>query len=178
MNNQITELYSAAEIAARIETLASDIAEAYAEREVTVLGVLEDGFIFLADLLRALKIPVHTAFLRFDHRSLGGVQDLTFSTQTDLSGRSVLLVEGIMDTGVTQAYVTEQLRAHGASDVRICVLIDKPDGRRVPLEPHWRAFETHDNYVFGYGLGFNERWRELPFLATFARTETDGEPQA
>ena len=171
MENRIKELYSVAEIAARIETLASDIGHAYAGRDVTLLGVLENSFMFLADLLRQLKIPVHTAFLRFDHRSLGTVQDLSFSTQIDISGRSILLVEGVMDTGITQTYLTEQLRAHGASEVRLCVLLDKPKKRHVTLEPDWRAFEAHDDYVFGFGLGFHERWRELPFLATFAHDQ-------
>jgi hypoxanthine phosphoribosyltransferase len=178
MQNRIKELYSAAEIAARIESLAAEIAKEYGEREITVLGVLEDSFVFLADLLRQLKIPVYTAFLRYDHRSLGGLQDLTFSTQIDLTNRTILLVEGVMDTGVTQAYITEQLRSQGASDVRLCVLVNKPDKRRVSLEPDWYAFESHDEYVFGFGLAFNERWRELRFLATFDRDEKAGENQS
>lgn len=171
MADKILEVYSAAAIAERIHALAAEISNAYGEREVAVLGVLEDGFVFLADLLRALRCPVRTAFLRYQHHSLAGVQDLSYSTTMDLTGRDVLLVEGVLDTGVTQEYLMKQLEARGAGSVRLCVLIDRMERRRVGLEADWRAFETTESYLFGYGLGFQERWRELPYLATFARSE-------
>jgi len=167
MAEEIIEVYSAAEIADRVKQLASEICEAYEGRDLTVLGVQDDSFVFLADLLRSIDVPSRTAFLRYDHQSLGGLQDISFSTQVDLSKRDLLLVEGVLDTGVTQEYLIKQLGAHGASDVQLCVLVDKPDRRRVQLKPDWRAFETHENYVFGYGLGFQDRWRGLPYLATF-----------
>ncbi|HEY6189624.1 MAG TPA: phosphoribosyltransferase family protein [Pyrinomonadaceae bacterium] len=165
---EIKEVYSAAQIADRVQTLAREIGQASEGRELTVLGVLDDGFVFLADLLRALKVPARTAFLRYDHQSLGGIQDISFSTRMDLSGRDVVLVEGVLETGVTQEYLIKQLVSHGARSVRLCVLVDKPDRRRLDLRPDWCAFETHESYVFGYGLGFQEHYRELPFLATFA----------
>lgn len=165
---EILEVYSAAEIEERVRTLGDEISRAYHERELTVLGVLEDGFVFLADLMRAMTLSPHTAFLRYDQHSMGGFQDLSFSTRVDVSGRNLLLVEGVLDTGVPQEYLIKQLGAHGARSVALCVLIDKPERRRVAVEPDWRAFETRENYVFGYGLAFNERWRELPYLATFA----------
>lgn len=168
MAENIKEVYSAAAIAAGVEKLAAEITEAYKGRELAVLGVLEDGFVFLADLLRAIKVPVRTAFLRFRHNSFAGVQDLTFSTEMDLNGRDVLLVEGVLDTGVTQEYLIKQLESRGAASVKLCVLLDKPDNRRVGLKPDWRLFEAPDGYHFGYGLGFQERWRELPYIATLA----------
>lgn len=173
MAEEIVEVYSAAAIAERVGTLAAEIASAYQGRELTILGALEDGFVFLADLLRRLNVSPRTVFLRYDHQSLGGLQDISFSTQTDLTRRHVLLVEGVLDTGVTQEYLLKQLGALGAASVKLCVLIDKPDRRRVPLEPDYRGFETHEPYVFGYGLGFQERYRELPFLATFGRAVAD-----
>jgi hypoxanthine phosphoribosyltransferase len=165
---EIREVYSAAQINERVQSIAREIAQTCEGRELAVLGVLDDSFVFLADLLRALKTPARTAFLRYDHQSLGGVQDISFSTRMDLAGRDVVLVEGVLDTGVTQEYLMKHLGAHGAKSVRLCVLVDKPDRRRLDLQPDWRAFETHESYVFGYGLGFQERFRELPFLATFA----------
>jgi hypoxanthine phosphoribosyltransferase len=173
MADEIVEVKSAADIAARVKELAGEIGQAYEGRDLTILGVLDDSFVFLADLLRAINIPFRTSFLRYDHQSLGGIQDISFSTQIDLSRRDVLLVEGVLDTGVTQEYLIKQLGAHGAANVRLCVLIDKPDGRRVSIEPDWRAFETHESYVFGYGLGFQDRWRGLPYLATFASKVED-----
>jgi hypoxanthine phosphoribosyltransferase len=171
MADQIVEVYSSQEIADRVKALAAEISRAYEGREVAVLGVLGDGFVFLADLLRAIKTPLRTAFLRYDHQSLGGVQDLTFSTVMDLTGRDVLLIEGVLETGVTQEYLIKQLEERGAATVKLCVLIDKPDRRRVNLKADWRAFETKQGYLFGYGLGFQERWRELPYLASFVREE-------
>ena len=169
--NEVVEIYSAAEFAARVKALAAEIAQAYEGRELIVLGVLEDSFVFLADLLRATPLSPRTAFLHYTHHSLGGIQDISFSTQVDVARRDVLLVEGVLETGVTQEYLMKQLGSHGASSVKLCVLLDKPDRRRVGLEPEWRAFETHESYVFGYGLGFQDRWRQLPYLATFGRDE-------
>ena len=169
MNDGIVEIYGAREIAGRVETLAAEISEAYRGRELTVLGVLEDSFVFLADLLRAIDLSPRTSTLRYDHRAVGGVQDLSFSTQIDLSGRDILLVEGVLDTGVTQEYIIKQLESQGAARVRLCVLVDKPDGRRTTVKGDWRAFETHEDYLVGYGLGFQEHWRELPYLGKIAR---------
>ena len=168
MNEQLVEIHGAEEIAARVRSIAAEISEASRQRELTVLGVLEDAFVFLSDLLRALDAPLRTAFLRYEHRTLGGVQDLSFITPLDLRGRDVVLVEGVMGTGVTQEYIVKQLESRGAARVRLCVLLDKTDERRTTVEPDWRAFETHEPYVVGYGLGFQERWRELPYLAKFA----------
>jgi len=165
MAEGIVEVYSASQIAERVTILASEISREYEGRELTVLGVADDSFMFLADLLRQLDVPLRVAFVRYEHRSLGGVEDLNFSTQMDLARRDVLLVEGVMETGVTQEYFIKQLESRGAASVKLCVLIDKVDSRRVELKPDWRAFETHESYLFGYGLGFQERWRNLPYLA-------------
>ncbi|HVF54602.1 MAG TPA: phosphoribosyltransferase family protein [Pyrinomonadaceae bacterium] len=168
MNEQPVEIHSASEIAGRIEALAAEISQAPRSQKLTILGVQEDSFVFLADLLRSMSVPVRTAFLRYDRRAFGGLQDLSFTTQIDLRGRDVVLVEGVLDTGVTQEYLIKQLESRGAAGVRLCVLLDKPDRRRTSVEASWRAFETHEDYVVGYGLGFQDRWRELPYLATLA----------
>src|SRR3712207_4487973 len=109
MSDRIVEVASAALIADRLKSLAAEIAGAYEGKELTVFGVQEDSFMFLADLLRALPRPVRSSFLKYDHQQLAGVQDISFATQTDLVGRDVLLVEGVLDTGVTQDYLMRQL---------------------------------------------------------------------
>src|SRR5918912_2994205 len=111
MSDSIVEVASAALIADRIKSLAAEIAGAYDGREFTVFGVQEDSFMFLADLLRQLPRPLRTSFLKYDHQTLAGVQDISFATQTDLVGRDVLLVEGVLNTGVTQEYLIRQLDA-------------------------------------------------------------------
>jgi hypoxanthine phosphoribosyltransferase len=169
MDEQIIEIHGAAEIHARINALAADIMKFYGAKEPTVLCSLDNSFIFLADLLRQLNPALPTSFLRINQSARARLQELTFLTPVEVAGREVLLIEGVMDTGVPQAYIKEQLTgAHGAASVKICVLVNKPDNRRVELEPDWRAFESHDQFVFGYGLGFQERWRGLPYLASFA----------
>lgn len=165
--NEMKEICSAVEIRNRVLALAEQIKTSSRESELTILGFPEDSFMFLADLLRALHAhALRTVFLRYEHRDLGGLQDLSFTTQTDLSGRDVILVAGVLDTGVPQEYLVKQLEARGAKSVRLCVLVDKPDRRRASVKAEWAVFETREDYVFGYGLGFQERWRELPFLAT------------
>src|SRR5436305_15286117 len=130
MTDEIVEVYGAAEIAARIKELAGEIGQAYEGRDFTVLGVLDDSFIFLADLLRAINNPTRTAFLRYDHQTFAGVQDISFSTQVDLSRRDVLLVEGVFDTGVRKEYLIKQLGWCGACRVGLCVSADKLVARR------------------------------------------------
>lgn len=189
MREQIVEIQSAANIAERVQALAADISRTYAQREFTALASLEESFIFLADLLRMFDLPqMRTAFLRFDHRVLGGVQDLSFTTQIDVTGRDVLLVGAVLDTGVTQEYLIKQLESKGAASVELCVLVDKPNRRRTSVQAHWSGFEIHE-YVFGYGLGSQEHYRQLPYLAAFAgggrrhdltasQENADGQPRA
>ncbi len=165
MDGRVVEIFSAAQIDERVTALAADIARTYGDSELTILATLEDSFVFLADLLRQLHIPLRTGFLRYDQRTHGGGQDLQFSTQTDVARRAVLVVESVLGTGVPQEYVLRQLAERGARELKLCVLVDKPDQRRVELTPDWRAFETTAEYVVGYGLGLNERWRNLPYLA-------------
>jgi hypoxanthine phosphoribosyltransferase len=168
-NKKIVELHNPAEIAERVKTLAAEISQAFVKRELTVLCALDDCFVFLADLMRHLDLPLRTTYLRASTRSVGGVMDMSYSAELDIKRRDILLVEGVLDTGITQEYLLRHLAAHGATSVQICALVDKPDRRRVQLEPNWKAFvETENDYVFGYGLGFQERWRQLPYLATFA----------
>lgn len=169
-NDRIVELHSAKEISARVQSLAAEISRAYLERELTVLCALDDCFVFLADLIRHLDLPLRTTYLRASTRSVGGVMDMSYSAQLDVKRRDILLVEGVLDTGITQEYLIRHLSAHGAASVKICALVDKPDRRRVQLDPNWSAFvEPETDYIFGYGLGFQERWRQLPYLATFSR---------
>ncbi len=167
MNENIKELYSTTQITERTKTLAEEISQAYDERDLIIMSAHEDSFIFLADLLRSLKIHPRTAFLRVAHNSVGAMHDLSFMTTVDVVKKDVLLVTGVLNTGITQEYLQRQLTGRGAKSVKLCVLLNKTANRHVELQPDWWAFETNEDYVFGYGLEFQDRWRELPFLATF-----------
>lgn len=166
MDERIVELHSAAEIRARVASLAAEIKQFYASRDPLLLCSLENGFVFFADLLRELESDLVSGYLHTGQRSGARVQDLSFRTTLDVAGRDILLVEGVMDTGITIDYVADQLGAHGAASVKTCVLIDKPENRRIERQPDWRAFVARNQYVFGYGLDFQGRWRGLPYLAT------------
>lgn len=169
MNEKIIELYSTEQINERVKTLAADISESYKEGDLLILSAHEDCFVFLADLLRFLEIHPQTGFLRFTHHSLGGVQDLSFATEMHLGKKNILLVTGVLETGVTQDYLMRQLVGRGAKSVKLCALLNKTNSRHVEVQPDWYGFETNEDYVFGYGLEFQERWRELPYLATIER---------
>jgi hypoxanthine phosphoribosyltransferase len=167
------EILGAAAIADRIQFLGAEISASYAGKEIAILAILEDSFVFLADLLRAIPGPSRTEFLHFNHSSHGNMQDLSFTTQMEPARRDVLLVCGVLDTGIPQEYVIKQLEARGVASIKLCVLVDKPANRHVDLTPDWRVVESQDNYVVGYGLGIGGRWRELPYLGTFP-AKTDG----
>ena len=172
------EVFSAASIAESIKSLGAGITEAYQGQDVAVLAILEDSFVFLADLLRHISAPLSTDFLRFNHHWYGNIQDLSFTTHMEPARRNVLLVCGVLDTGITQEYVIKQLEARGVSSIKLCVLVDKPDKRHVDLAPDWKVFESHDPYIVGYGLGIGGRWRELPYLATFGPRTNGDAPSA
>ncbi|MEJ7708885.1 MAG: phosphoribosyltransferase family protein [Pyrinomonadaceae bacterium] len=132
-NDRIIQIHSAAEIASRVKALAAGINRAFIQRELTVLCDLEDSFVFLSDLIRGLDLPLRTAFIRSSSRSVGGVMDMFYSAQMDVRRKDILLVETIIETGITQEYMVRHLSAHGAASVQICTLIDKPDRRRVTV---------------------------------------------
>lgn len=174
MKEKILELYSTEQIAERVKTLAADISQFYAEHDLIILSTQESCFVFLADLLRQMTIHPRTGFLRFTQHSFGLLRDLSFTTEIDLRKKEVLLITGVLETGVPQDYLMRQLTERGANNIKLCTLLNKNMSRRVELQPDWFAFETNEDYVFGYGLGFQERFRELPFLARVKREADEG----
>jgi hypoxanthine phosphoribosyltransferase len=128
--------------------------------------VLKGGAVFLADLMRTVDLPVEISFMAISRygdaeESLGRVQIL-LDVELDLAGRDVLLVEDIVDTGLTSRYLLSVLRSRGASSVELCTLLDKTARRIVPIHPRYAGFECPDSFVVGYGLDFQERYRNLP----------------
>jgi hypoxanthine phosphoribosyltransferase len=167
-------LFSPEEINKRVIELAEEIAADYKGKEVAVLGVLKGCFFFLADLLRELKrreVAVTMDFVRMktDEQAEGDhpKKMILFNTEFDIKGKDVLIVDDILDTGITLNYLVNQLNEEGPRSVRVCVLLDKPFKRRVGFSPEYVGFEIPDKYVFGYGLDYRERLRELPYIAYF-----------
>lgn len=152
------------EIRDRIYQLAGEIRATAPIRELTVVGILDDAFVFLADLIRALETPVSCCFMKVTHHRHGGQSEVMFTSEFDPRGRDILLVGGVVATGVTLDYITAHLVPHGVKSLRTCMLVDKPSERRVDIKPDFAAFQE-EGFVFGYGLGVQNQFRQLPYLA-------------
>lgn len=148
---------SAARIGARVATLGREISRAYANRRVDVVVTLDRGFIFGADLVRQIASPVVCHFLRADVRDVRDAgrerREVTFGMQPNLTGRDVLLLDAVLESGVTQEFVLRRLGESQPRSLRLAVLLDKPSHRKVELEPDYFGFRTASNGLWvGYGL--------------------------
>lgn len=162
-------LITEARIAERVEQLAAEISEEYAAvDEIFLIGVLRGAFIFLADLSRQLTIPRRVDFIAVSSygqsdRHSGAVR-LVMDVRTSLEGRHVLIVEDIVDTGLTLEYLKQLLGARGAASIKTCALVRKPTRHRVPVDIDYLGFEIDDVWVVGYGLDYADRYRTLPYI--------------
>jgi hypoxanthine phosphoribosyltransferase len=153
------------DIEKRIAELAAEIRQSAPGGELTVVGILDDAFVFLADLIRALDLQLSCCFMKASEHRHGGQTEIMFTSEFDPCGREILLVGGIVATGVTLEYITRQLASRGVKSLRTCALVDKPGERRVDVKPDFSAFQMGEGYVFGYGLGLQNQFRQLPYLA-------------
>jgi len=158
-------LFTQQQIAARIEEMGAEITKDYAGKRPIVIGVLKGAWIFLADLLREVDVDVEVDFMSVSSYGSGTttsgsltiVKDLT----VDVSGRDVIIVEDIVDTGTTLARLKEMLLARNANSVAIATLLNKPSRRKVEVEVNYFGFEIPDEFVVGFGLDFDEKYRTL-----------------
>lgn len=160
-------LISAADIRNRVAELAAEIDRDYEQAdEIIVLGVLRGAYIFMADLSRALTVPRRIDFIALSSyekaSSTGGVR-LIMDTRVPLAGRHVLVVEDILDSGRTLAYLMRLFQARGPASLRSCVLVRKPDHVE-PVEVDYVGFDIPDDWVVGYGLDYDDRFRALPYI--------------
>src|SRR5215216_3673343 len=153
MEKTLRTVRSQEEIESRILALASEIRGDSRLGDLTVVGILDDAFVFLADLIRALDMPVSCCFMKVTHQRHGGQSEIMFTSEFDPRGRDILLVGGVVDTGVTLDYITKHLADRGVKSLRTCMLVDKPEDRRVDIKPDFTAFRMGGGFVFGYGLG-------------------------
>ncbi len=162
----VSVLYGREDVRRRVAELGHTITGDYVGREPVFVTVLKGGAMFLADLMRAVDLPVETHFMAISRygdaeESLGRVQIL-LDVDVDLAGRNVVLVEDIVDTGLTSRYLLSVLRSRGAASVELCALLDKTARRIVPVAPRYSGFDCPDAFAVGYGLDFQERYRNLP----------------
>jgi hypoxanthine phosphoribosyltransferase len=159
-------VFTAEEIAREVKLLASRISEDYEGKDVVLIGVLKGAFIFLADLVRQLTIPVQLDFIRAASYGTGtestGEIRITTDVELDLRGRDVLIVEDIVDSGLTTAFVKEHLANKKPRSVKICALLDKRERRTVSIPLEYVGLQLEKGFVVGYGLDCNEGNRQLP----------------
>jgi hypoxanthine phosphoribosyltransferase len=163
-------LISADDIAARIHTLAAEISRDHrAAAPVHLVCVLKGAFLFLADLVRALDLPVTLDFMALSSYAKGttssGEVRLLKDLDTALEGRHVIIVEDIVDTGLTLHYLQEILAARGPKSVRTACLLSKPSRRQIDVRVEYIGFTIEDHFVVGYGLDYGEAYRHLPHIA-------------
>lgn len=166
VEEQTEVLFPKAVIDRRVRELAGEITRDYAGREILVVGVLKGAFVFMADLIRGIGIPCSVDFVRLASYGDGSVSSghvrITKDLETPIEGQDVLIVEDIIDTGVTLSRLVEVLRGRRPASLRVCVFLDKLARRQVPFAADYVGFTISDGFVVGYGLDFNEKYRFLP----------------
>ena len=160
------------QLSQRIAELAAQIDADYAERELLLVGVLKGAVMVMADLARAMHLPVEMDWMSISSYGSGtkssGVVRILKDLDTDITGRHVLVVEDIVDSGLTLSWLLGNLRSRGPASVRVCALLRKPGSARMEVEVAYTGFEIDDAFVVGYGLDYAQHYRNLPFIGTLA----------
>ena len=172
----IDQMISAKAIAARVEALAREITEAYRGTDrLIVVGLLRGSFVFIADLVREIDLPVEVDFLEASSYGNGTESSREVRILKDLrgeiAGRDVLVVEDIVDTGFTLSHVLRLLASREPRRLKTCALLDKPSRREVEIKADFTGFEIPDEFVVGYGIDFAQRNRNLPYIGKVRFTE-------
>jgi len=174
-NPNLEVLIPTEEITKRISELGADIARDYAGRNPLLIGVLKGACLFLSDLMRAADIPLNVEFIAIssygaEMRTSGEVRILK-DLDVAIEGRHILVVEDIVDTGLTLSYLLANLKSRGAESVKLAALLDKYERREKEVVIDYLGFQIPDKFVVGYGLDFAERYRNLPFIAVLKNPE-------
>ncbi len=168
-------LYSEEQIRERIAEMGKQISEEYKEKKLLVVSLLRGSFIFAADLVRAISIPCKIDFMTassYGHSTeTTGKVKVVADISSEIEGYDVIIVDDIMDSGITMNFVKEHLAAKNPVSVKSCVLLDKPDRRQVGIVPDYCGFVIEDKFVVGYGLNYGDYYRNVPYV--FAVSDKD-----
>jgi hypoxanthine phosphoribosyltransferase len=156
----------------RVRELGAEVTRDYAGKDLLLIGVLKGAIFFLADLMRSIEVPCEVDFMAVasygSATDSSGVVRILKDLDAAIEGRDVLIVEDIVDSGLTLQYLLRSLSARGPRTLEICALLTKPERRKVELNPRYVGFEIPDKFAIGYGLDFAERYRNLPYVAALA----------
>ena len=171
MDNDIDHiLVSEDALKAKVNELGAQISRDYAGKDLLLVSILKGSVVFMADLMRAVQIPCAIDFMVVSsyggaNTSSTGLVKIIKDLDADLTGRDVLIVEDILDSGVTLHYLMQILAARGANSIRLCTLLSKPERRKIQVDVDYLGFEIPDEFVVGFGLDFDERYRNLDSIA-------------
>ena len=161
-------LFTEEELAARVRELGARITRDYAGKDLVIASVLRGSFIFMADLTRAIELPLTVDFMAVSSYGAGTVSSGQVEIKKDLSdsiaGKDLLIVEDILDSGNTLYYLKDVLAARHPASIHICTLMDKPERRVKPIKADYAGFQIPDAFVVGYGLDYAEKYRNLPYV--------------
>jgi hypoxanthine phosphoribosyltransferase len=162
-------LFSGKQISQRIKEMGQQITQDYAGKDLLMVGILKGAVIFYGNLIKAVDLPVTMDFLMASSYGSGMVSSgnlqIKYDLCEDVAGRDVLLVDDIVDTGLTLKALVEEVQGRGAASVRTCCLLDKPARRKVEIEPDYIGFEIPDMFVVGYGMDYDGKYRNLPKIS-------------
>jgi hypoxanthine phosphoribosyltransferase len=165
------------DLAHRVRELGEEISRDYADRELFLVGVLKGAVFFLSDLMRRLSVPCEIDFMAVasygSSTDSSGVVRILKDLDAPIEGRDVLIVEDIVDSGLTLNYLLRTLKARNPASLAVCALLTKPERRKVELPIRYVGFEIPNRFAIGYGLDHGERFRELPYVAELAETRAD-----
>ncbi len=169
MRNDVKEiLLSEEQLAEIVHKIGAQISEDYRGKNLLLVSVLKGSVVFMADLMRAIDIPCRVDFMSVSSYGSGvktsGVVKIVKDLDIPLAGYDVLVVEDILDSGMTLSYILELLRSRGPRSIRLCALLDKPERRKVPVQADYVGATVPDEFLIGYGLDYDEKYRNLPFV--------------
>ena len=168
MDDVESVLLSAEKLAQRITAMGNEITADYEGREILMIGVLRGAVIFMSDLARAIKVPVAIDFMAVSSYGAGttssGAVRILKDLDEDVEGKHLLIVEDIIDSGLTLKYLLENLKSRRPASIKLCALLNKPERRRVDVHIDYNGFTVPDHFVIGYGLDYAEKYRNLPFI--------------
>lgn len=166
-------LVSKEQLDKQVEELGARISRDYEGQQLVIIGVLKGGFIFLADLARKITIPVDLDFMSVssygNSSKSSGIVKIIKDVDTDITGKHVLIVEDIIDTGLTLNHLVELLKTRGPLSVKVCAALDKPSRRKVDLKVDYKGIEIPDEFVIGYGLDYAGKYRNIQEVCVLKR---------
>lgn len=162
----------------RVKELGAKITDDYKDKQLVVIAILKGAIIFTSDLIKEIKLPLEIDFM--DTSSYGastkssGVVRILKDLDLEIEGKDVLIVEDIVDTGLTLHYLEENLRSRKPNSLKICCCLDKPHRRKAPVKVDYVGFNIPDEFVIGYGLDYNEKYRNLPYIGVLSKEVYEG----